>query len=153
MSTRAERLLDEATQQIDTLSANLASAGEAALARPCPGRGKLGDGTVGAVALHTIDNYRRVARFIEAAPNAAARGPHDAGYRAPDVALGDLLDRLQAAKRALAVLAALDDAALDAVAPAGDMRFADGQRTLEQILASILKHQRHAVDALAAALG
>jgi hypothetical protein len=32
------------------------------------------------------------------------------------------------------------------------MKFADGERTLEQILASILKHQRHQVDTLAAAL-
>jgi hypothetical protein len=30
------------------------------------------------------------------------------------------------------------------------MRFADGERTLEQILASLLKHQRHQVDALTA---
>jgi hypothetical protein len=32
------------------------------------------------------------------------------------------------------------------------MRFADGERTLQQILANLLKHQRHQVDALAAAL-
>jgi hypothetical protein len=31
------------------------------LARPCPGRGKLGDGTVGAVATHTTDSYHHVA--------------------------------------------------------------------------------------------
>jgi hypothetical protein len=50
------------------------------------------------------------------------------------------------------VLGELDDVALDAAPPAGDMRFADGERTLEQVVASILKHQRHQVDALAAAL-
>ena len=32
------------------------------------------------------------------------------------------------------------------------MKFADGERTLEQIVASLLKHQRHQVAALAAGL-
>jgi hypothetical protein len=32
------------------------------------------------------------------------------------------------------------------------MKFADGRRTLEQTIASLLKHQRHQVDSLAAAL-
>jgi hypothetical protein len=41
---------------------------------------------------------------------------------------------------------------MDSVPPAGEMKFADGERTLEQIIASLLKHQRHQVDALAAAL-
>ncbi len=155
MSERAERLLEEATEQIDTLSAGLAGGGETALARLCPGRGKLGDGTVGAVAVHTADNYSRVARFIRAAPNARGRDPagaHVPGHHAQDVALRDLLDRLEAAKHALAVLAKLDDGALDALPPAGDMKFADGERTLEQILVSVLRHQRHQVDTLAAAL-
>ena len=154
MSTRTQRLLEEATQQIDTLADNLTRAGEAALARPCPGRGKLGDGTVGAVATHTTDNYRRVAGFLRATAGAGARHPasmHGARYGAEDVDLGDLLGRLEAAKHELAVLAELDGA-LDTVPAAGDMKFADGERTLEQILASILKHQRHQVDTLAAAL-
>lgn len=57
MSTRGQRLLEEATQQIDMLADSLAKAGAVALARPCPGRGKLGDGTVGAVATHTTDRH------------------------------------------------------------------------------------------------
>jgi hypothetical protein len=32
------------------------------------------------------------------------------------------------------------------------MKFADGRRTLEQTIASLLNHQRHQVDSLAAAL-
>jgi hypothetical protein len=31
-----------------------------ALHLPCAGREKLGDGTVGAVAMHTADNYLRI---------------------------------------------------------------------------------------------
>jgi len=37
-------------------------------------------------------------------------------------------------------------------APAGEMKFADGERTLEQIVASLLKHQDHQVAAIAAGL-
>jgi hypothetical protein len=155
MSTRGQRLLEESIQQIDTLANSLARAGAVALARSCPGRGKLGDGTVGAVATHTTDNYHRVARFLRptAGGGASHRGrAHGAGHGVEDVDLGELLDRLVAAKHALAVLAELDDRALDTVPTAGDMKFTDGARTLEQIIANILKHQRHQVDALAAAL-
>jgi hypothetical protein len=84
--------------------------------------------------------------------HATRASPHGAGYRAEDVAVSDLLDRLESAKHALAVLARLDDGTLDAVPLAGDMKFADGERTLEQIVTSVLNHQRHQVDALAAAL-
>jgi hypothetical protein len=151
MSSRAQHLHDEVTRQIDTLTDGLARAGEAALAWPCPGRGKLGDGTVGAVAMHTTDNYHRVAAFVRTTASAGPN-PHAPRYRAENVDLGALLGRLEAAKDALAVLGELDDGALDAAPPAGDMRFADGERTLAQIAASILKHQRHQVDAVVAAL-
>jgi hypothetical protein len=155
MSARGQRLLEESIQQIDMLANSLARAGAVALARPCPGRGKLGDGTVGAVATHTADNYHHVARFLRPTPGAEAshRGrAHGTGHRVEDVDLGNLLDRLVAAKLALAVLAELDDRALGTTPTAGDMKFVDGVRTLEQILVNVLKHQRHQVDALAAAL-
>jgi hypothetical protein len=154
MSTRGQRLLEEAIEQIDALADSLDRGGEAALALPCRGRGKLGDGTVAAVAMHTADNYRRLAGFLGVTtPGAATHQPagaHGAGHRAVNITLDGLLDRLAAAKDALAVLAGVDDATLDAVPPPADMKFADGERTLEQIVASILKHQRHQVDALTA---
>jgi hypothetical protein len=67
--------------------------------------------------------------------------------------LDDLLQRLSAARDALGLLAELSDEQLDAVPPAGGMRFCDGRRTLEQIMSSLFKHQRHQVDALKRALG
>jgi hypothetical protein len=82
------------------------------LTRPCPWRGKLGDGTVGAVAAHTTDNYHHVAGFLRARASADAAhrvSAHGMGYDAADVDLSGLLDRLKAAKRALAVQAELDD--------------------------------------------
>lgn len=155
MTPRAQRLLAEAAQQIDALAGNLAAAGEAALARPCPGRGKLGDGTVGAVAAHTAGNYLRVADFLRTRANGGAHHPgsaHAAGLSAESIHLGYVLDRLEEAKGAWSVLANLDDRTLEDVPPAGGMKFADGERTLEVIVASILKHQRHQIDALVAAV-
>jgi hypothetical protein len=155
VSGRGRHLLGKATQQIDTLAATLAGAGESALPRPCPGRDKLGDGTVGAVAMHTTENYKRIAGFLTgtAGPGTGHHaGEHAADYRAEDLDFEELLDRLSAAKDAFAVLGELDDAALDTVPAAGDVRFADGKRTLEQIVESMLKHQRHQVDAIRGAL-
>jgi len=63
-----------------------------------------------------------------------------------------LLDRLSAARDAFAPLANLTDEQLDTVPAASDMRFCDGQRTLEQIVTSLLNHQSHQVAALRAAL-
>ena len=149
----------------------------------CPGREKLGDGTVAACALHTADNYQRLAGFLQAAgriggahaeagqgrripgfllarghsPRAHAErgdgdGGHDADYRAETIDLEGLLRRLSAGRSALSVLADLTDQQLDAVPAAGGMKFCDGQRTLEQVVTNVFKHQSHSVDALKAAL-
>ncbi|MDQ6803445.1 MAG: hypothetical protein M3065_00440 [Actinomycetota bacterium] len=58
-----------------------------------------------------------------------------AGARAAGPALGDLTDEQ-----------------LDTVPPASDMKFCDGQRTLEQILTNLLNHQSHQLVALKAAM-
>jgi hypothetical protein len=44
------------------------------------------------------------------------------------------------------------DEQMESVPRAGDMKFADGERTLEQIIASLLNPQHHQVDAIAAGL-
>ena len=151
MSPRAVRLHETADRQIAELAELLSTADVAGLTRPCPGRGKLGDGTVGAVAAHTAENYRRIAQFLTAGTH-HERGPHGAGLRASATRPDVLLDRLAAARQSLTAIGRLGDEQLDSVPPAGGMKFADGERTLEQIIASLLKHQRHQVDALAAAL-
>jgi hypothetical protein len=156
-STRAVTLHAVAAAQIAELTALLSTQDDATLTLPCPGRGKLGDGTVGAVALHTADNYRRIAEFVQATTSGDAM--HSAGdhaqhgnhLRAQDAQVDDLGHRLTAAGEALGLLAALSDIQLGAVPPEGAMKFCDGERTLEQIVASLLKHQRHQVDALMAA--
>jgi hypothetical protein len=39
------------------------------LTEPCPDRAKLADGTIGAVAWHTAENYHRIARFVNDQPD------------------------------------------------------------------------------------
>jgi hypothetical protein len=76
---------------------------------------------------------------------------HD-DYSAETVDLHTLLERLSAGRDVLSLLADLTDEQLDAVPPAGSFRFCDGQRNLEQVMASLLKHQSHQIDALKAAV-
>ncbi len=78
---------------------------------------------------------------------------HDGDYTAESVDLDGLLERLSAARDALSVLAELTDEQLDTVPPADSFRFCDGQRNLEQVVAGLLRHQSHQVDAVTAALG
>jgi uncharacterized damage-inducible protein DinB len=152
MTARAQRLHETGDAQIAELIERLASAGQAALVRPCPRREKLGDGTVGGVAAHIAGNYLRIARFV------TSGGESDAGERAgqhaaaASIELDDLLARLGAARNALAAIAQLTDEQLDAVPPASAMKFTDGERTREQILTRLLNHQRHQLDAVAAGL-
>lgn len=180
MSERGIQLHETADRQISELIDLLSARGEGALSLRCPGREKLGDGTVAAIAMHTADNYNRIAGFLQGNSHTRqedarsergrhripafmrARGhghdmhdsqsSHDRAYAAENVNLEGLLERLSAGQGALGLLAALTDQQLDVVPAASDMKFCDGQRTLEQILASLLNHQSHQIDALRAAL-
>jgi hypothetical protein len=175
MSERATRLFHTADEQISDLIALLDAAADAALHAPCAGREKLGDGSVAAVAMHTADNYHRIAEYLDPDAGPGRRKPdrrhrspifggahsrrggrdHSGGageYRSDKIDRRGLLERLEAARVRLSPLGGLSDERLTAVPPASEMRFADGQRTLEQIVVSFLNHQRHQCDALAAAL-
>jgi hypothetical protein len=137
MSARAARLAAEANDQLDELARALAGVRDETLRAPCRGRAKLGDGSIGTVARHTIGNYIRTAGFLSGHATA------------PSV---DLASGIDAAKEAVAALSGLEDAALDAVPAAGAFRFADGNRTTEQIVTRVLAHQRHQLDAIVASL-
>jgi hypothetical protein len=175
MSERAIQLFQTADDQISDLIALLDAADDAALHAPCAGREKLGDGSVAAVAMHTADNYHRIAEYLDADAGAGHRKPgrrhripvfgaahnrpggHDhsgsgADYRSDKIDRRGLLERLETARARLSPLAELSEGRLAEAPPASEMRFADGQRTLEQIIVSLLNHQRHQCDALAAAL-
>jgi hypothetical protein len=178
MSERGTQLFHSAEGQLSELIGLLSTRDEAALSLPCPAREKLGDGTVGACASHTADNYLRIATFLrdEDHPPVAhglkarsahripsflrARGHgnghgehgHGALESAEDVDLQSLLERLSAGRDAFRVLRDLTDEQLDTVPPVGDMKFCDGQRTIEQVVTNLLNHQSHQLDALRAAL-
>jgi hypothetical protein len=154
MSERATQLLQAANRQITELSALLSSTDQAGLGSPCPGREKLGDGTVAAVALHTTDTYLRIAGFVRGHGEATHPGAavHEEGYPAEHADTSGLMERLANGRQALTALAGLTDEQLDAVPPTGQARFCDGKRTLEEVLTSMLKHQGHQIDALRAAI-
>jgi hypothetical protein len=151
MSRRAHLLHESADRQIAQLTEQLSAAGRTALGRPCPGREKLGDGTVAAVAAHTTDNYRRIARFVAGLEDRGTPSLPDR-HRASEIDPRALRASLAAARHALAAIGRLTDEQLDLVPAATEMRFVDGQRTVEQIVESLLKHQRHQIAALTSAL-
>jgi hypothetical protein len=77
---------------------------------------------------------------------------HDERYAAENIELECLLEQLTASRDAFGILADMTDEQLDTVPPAGSFRFCDGQRTLEQVVAGLLKHQSHQLDAVRAAV-
>jgi hypothetical protein len=166
MNARATKLFGDADRQISELTALIAAASQSSLTLPCPGREKLGDGSVAAAAMHAADNYQRIAQFAGGRagggrhrPPKFLRGRHGSGqhaggidYRADRITMKALLDRLASGGKAIAGLGGLTDHQLDVVPAASDLRFVDGQRTLEQILTAMLKHQAHQVEAISEAI-
>jgi hypothetical protein len=183
MTERGEQLHSTADRQIAGLIGLITTLDEAALRLPCPGREKLGDGTVAASARHTADNYQRIAAFVQTsdrisgapgpsqhgahriprvlrarghgpsdhAEHRAGAGEHDQ-YTADTIDPGAMVKQLSESRDTVSRIAELTDSELDAVPAKDSFRFCDGQRTLEQVLASLLKHQSHQLDALKAAI-
>jgi hypothetical protein len=175
MTARAEELHSRAAAQIGRLIDLAADLDDADLRRPCPGRNKLGNGSVGTVIAHTTDNYQRIAAFVaaygegsEGAPPTAAPGHlrrfgqliggrrrhRRRGHGHGDLpAAGgadpeELRHRLATARADLASIAGLDERRLDSIPPDGAFRFCDGRRNLEEVLTALLDHQEHQVEAL-----
>jgi hypothetical protein len=179
MTARGRELHATADRQIAELIALISPLDEAKLRLPCRGREKLGDGTVAACARHTADNYRRIAAFVQNSDRMsgahqptqhethriprflralghepadhAEHGSSADQYTAEDIDLGAVVKQLSASRDTLARIVELTASQLDAIPPKDSFRFCDGQRTLEEVLASLLKHQNHQIDALKAA--
>jgi hypothetical protein len=185
MSGRGEQLHATVDDQLGELIDLIATLDDTTLRRPCPGREKLGDGTIAAAARHAVDNYQRIADFAETSdrmtageptgrgghrvprvlralghrpPGHAAEhghdtaGTHEPEYTVENVDLPALREQLRATRERLKRIATLTDSQLHTIPPDGSFRFCDGQRTLDQVLEGLLKHQSHQVGALAAAL-
>ena len=101
MSLRARQLHRTADGQIAELGERLSTAGERGLSRPCLGRARLGDGTVGAVAAHITDSYHRIARFVQ---HVSQQGQRFLGYAAAQQVIEDgplfLIGKYRVAQRA-----------------------------------------------------
>lgn len=97
MTERRKQLHTTADEQIAELIALLPTVDEASLRLPCPGREKLGDGTLAAAARHTADNYQRIAAFVQTSDRMS--GVHEptphGGHRSVD-ALGTSLEAIRA---------------------------------------------------------
>jgi hypothetical protein len=178
MTDRASKLSHTAESQLSELIDLLSAGDESALRRQCPGRGKLGDGSVAACATHVAGNYGRIASFAAGARESTDEGDLQAGRRrvrrlrrslglvarhgpgmhremsgAANVDRSDLLSELRRRRAELGALAGLTDDQLDSVPLASEeMRFCDGKRTLDQIIRSALKHQGRQVEAIRVAL-
>jgi hypothetical protein len=182
MNDRAEQLHTAAEGQISELSELISHTDAEALHRPCPGREKLGDGTIGANAAHTASSYERIATFVSTSRRKSGRhgggqrsghrirglpralghtppahrpadpGLHDDGFTVESADPLEIVKRLRASGDTLGRIAELTDRQLDSVPPKDTFRFCDGERTLEQVLLGLLKHQDHQVQALRAAL-
>ena len=155
MTERGTVQFDVAHEQTSRLQALLSTHDDRALKRPCPGREKLGDGTVAAVATHVVASYERIGGFVAATVrglSVPAQAGHAAGHAGEATDVHDLTQALTRANEALLPLRDLSDEQLDSVPVAGAMRFCDGERTLEQVLIGLLRHQQHQLDAVARAL-
>jgi hypothetical protein len=181
MTERGEQLCATADGQIAELIGLISTLDETTLRLPCPGREKLGDGTIAACAQHTADNYQRIAAFVQTRNRMSGAHPtqpgghriprfvralghrpadhtehgvgadqHDDQYTAGNIDRDALVKQLTASRDTLARVAVLTDGQLDTIPPKDSFRFCDGQRTLEQVLASLLRHQSHQLDALKA---
>ncbi|HXD54785.1 MAG TPA: DinB family protein [Solirubrobacteraceae bacterium] len=182
MGARAKALSATAESQITELIERLEACEESVLRRPCPGRERLGDGTVGAVCAHVAQSYGRIAGFLAGEQPLPARAPageqpsparepagarrralasllrrrgghgpwmHGPAAEGEEADRPTLIARLTRARTSLGALEGLTDAQLDAVPPAEEaMRFCDGERTLEQVVSALLRHQGHQVAAL-----
>jgi hypothetical protein len=183
MTERAKQLYAIADGQIAELIDLISTLDQTTLRLRCPGREKLGDGTIGAAARHTADNYERIAAFAQApdrsssvqrpaqhdghrtprpprgtghdpagdAGHGLTGGQHRDQYTADNMDVDIVVGQLSVSRDALGAIAGLTDSQLDSIPPSGSFRFCDGQRTLEQVLAGLLKHQGHQLDALKAA--
>jgi hypothetical protein len=184
MTERATQLSATAEEQIVQLLALISRVDDATARLPCPGREKLGDGTIAAAARHTAENYQRIAAFVQtsdrmSSTNAASQhgghriprflralghepqdhsqhgpgaGQHADRHTADNTDPDTVIEQLAASRAGLDRIADLADSQLDSIPPKDSFRFCDGQRTLEQVLTGLLKHQGHQVDALKAAI-
>jgi hypothetical protein len=166
VSERGTELMTRVSQQFDEIAEFFGTLNDADLRKPCPDEGGDGAGeTVGPAAAHLAEGYHRLGRFLQSAgyvpESPATETSHGHGHghghghqraqapeAVPDVLdVPGLLDWLIGGKAAIGLLADLTDEQLDNV-PARVNRYADGRRTLAQVIDEIFAHQAAHLAAL-----
>jgi len=143
--------------QLDQARAMLASADDADLHRPYVDReGDHSANSVGTAALHFVEGYQKIGRLLKGAGYVSSSfsdsttQPHGHG-RHNEAELSDVVKGLDAAKVRLTLLADLTDEQLDSV-PGIRNQWADGERTLLDVLDTIIDHQAGHLASLGDAL-
>jgi hypothetical protein len=172
MTQRAKHVAAAADLQIEQLLSFVKDQTRETLQRPCPGRQKLGDGSLGAFISHMADNWQRIADFAAGrgqqlpghSPPARThkmprfltafghrRPDHTSAYSADAADPQEIASRLIAARGLVTQIGALSEQQLDAVPAEGSFRFCDGKRNLEEVLRALLRHQDRQIGAIRSA--
>lgn len=152
MSERGGALTARASRQLDEMAEFLGALDAADLGRPCPDES--GESTVGAVAAHMAEGYHLLGRLLQTtgdAPGPAGAG-NGHGHGRTSATLPEVMDRLSGARTPVGLIQGLTDEQLASVPPAVN-RFADGRRTLEQVIDEVIAHQAKRLARLRRAVG
>ena len=155
MNEQAMMLMERVRQQLDQAAAVFAAAHDMDLAKPCSDEEDEPTSTVAAAAAHLAGGYHRLGRFLYSARYVAAvptADPHldHRGTPGP-AAIADVLTQLGSVREPVALLGELTDEQLHSV-PAKANRFADGRRTLRQVIDEMTAHQAAHLAAVKQAL-
>jgi hypothetical protein len=155
---RGITLMEKVQQQLDDAVLVFAAADDMDLNKHCADEEGGATSTVAGAAAHLAEGYIRLGRFLHStgfvptAPAAPGRGHGENHRDAPSPrSVADVLALLQVAGRPVVLLGGLTDEQLDSV-PAKANRFADGHRTLLQVLEDMAAHQAAHLAAVRRAL-
>jgi hypothetical protein len=155
MNEQAITLMERVRQQLDEAAAVFAAAHDTDLARPCSDKEGESTGTVAAAAAHLAEGYIRLGRFLHLTGYVPAAPTADHGHghwhTPPPATIADVLALLQRVRQPVALVGELTDDQLHSV-PARANRFADGQRTLRQVIDEMTAHQSAHLAAVRQAL-
>lgn len=151
-------LMEKVQQQLDDAVLVFAAADDTDLTRRCSDEEVGATGTVAEAAAHLAEGYVRLGRFLHStgyvpAASTAQAHVHGDGHGGapPPATVADVLALLRAMRMPAALLGGLTDEQLDSV-PAKANRFADGRRTLRQVLDAMAAHQAAHLAAVKRAL-
>ncbi|MFD1537019.1 hypothetical protein [Nonomuraea guangzhouensis] len=154
-------LMAKVRRQLDESAAVFAALDDADLSKCCPDGDGETTGTVASAAAHLAEGYARLGRFLHSTgyvPAAPEHGhghghAHGAGHRhaPPPATVADVLELLHRVEQPVTLLGDLTDQQLDSV-PAKANRFADGHRTLQQVIDEMTAHQAAHLAAIKQAL-